>query len=112
MAKDKKDTEPQFTKTPMPSNLSRRFVEIAAEDQKGLIYPALVKPKLNEAEAQKVHQDVLTFGSGVLKIDGDKINHVPIETIFAKKRGPKPSGKAKSNAERVAAYRAKKRGEK
>jgi len=104
MAKDHNDIKPQI-----PSNLSRRFVEIQTEDQKHLVATALVRAKLSEAEAQKIHQNAHTFGASAFEIDGDKINQVPIETIAAKKRGPKPSGAAKSSAERVAAYRAKKR---
>ena len=110
MAKDLKNSDPVI-KISARSNLSRRFVVIESEDQKGLITPAKVRPKLNEAEAQKIHRDLHT-GADAFKVNNSLTNPVPPETPIVKKRGPKPSGNARSNAERVAAYRAKKRGEK
>jgi len=108
MIKDKNETQ---SKPKCVSNLSRRFVEIEAEDQKGLITPALVRPKLNEAEAQKIHRDLHT-GADVFNLDDPLINQVPPETVLVKKRGRPAKADKKSNAERVAAFRAKKRAEK
>lgn len=107
MIKDKQEIQPECV-----SNLSRRFVEIEAENKKCLAAPAIVKPKLNEAEAQKIHRDLHTFGSGAFEIDGDKINQVPQDEVVLKKRGRPAKPDKKSNAERVAAFRAKKRAEK